>query len=155
MKDSRQLITDISFQDDSSSSPDRDKEEQQSVQDAKGATVSVGNVVRVCVPNLQAHQIQSNFYGSFDPNTKEFIAVVVNDDDDNSSDELSSGSSPKALILPVGLRGEVTKVYTAANLSANFPIQVKFTPGQHVGEEGYDAPSAFVMHLASNEVEVV
>jgi hypothetical protein len=39
-------------------------------------------------------------------------------------------------------------------ISANFPVQVKFQPGEHV-EEGYDAPMPFLMHFLPEELECI
>jgi hypothetical protein len=106
-----------------------------SVQDGQGRPITVGTIVRIAVDGLKAYQIAPKGQGSYNAQ-KEFVA----------------GS--KYLVLPVGLRGVVQKVYDIDNVSANFPVQVKFEPGQHT-EEGFDPPTAFLMHFLEAEVECV
>ena len=61
----------------------------------------------------------------------------------------------KNLVLPVGMRGVVTKVYDSEGaVSSNLPVQVKFVPGQHV-EEGFDPPVPFLMHFETFEIDAV
>lgn len=114
------------------------------VLDAKGNTVTVGAVVRVAVNGLEAYQILPKAKGSFNEN-KEFVP-------DTDDDTRPVGR--KCLLLPVGMCGVVTKVFNVDEVSANFPIQVKFQPGSYT-EEGYDPPAAFLMHFDNNEVELV
>ncbi len=113
------------------------------VLDAKGQVVTVGAVVRVAVGGLEAYQISPKAKGAFNEK-KEFVP--------DTSESLPIGR--RCLLLPVGLRGVVNKLYNVDEVSANFPIQVKFTPGSHT-EEGYDTPAAFLMHFDTHEVEVV
>lgn len=110
------------------------------VLDATGQTVTVGDVVRVAVEGLEAYQISPKAKGSFNEK-KELVP--------DTSDPIGR----RCLKLPVGLRGVVTKLYDVDEVSANFPIQVKFQPGINT-EEGYDAPAAFLMHFESHEVEI-
>ena len=113
------------------------------IKDKNGEMIGVGSVIRVAVENLKAHQVPAKAYGSFNED-KEFVPA----------DEGVSRSG-KNLILPVGLRGVVSKVYNTEDISANLPIQVKFTPADKGGndEEGYDPPVAFMMHFNPREVE--
>ena len=114
------------------------------VHDAQGKQFVEGTLVRVCAEGLKAFQIAPKGRGSFDDNKK-----FVPDDCKDTPMGL------KYLLLPVGLRGTVTKVYeNQLEVSANFPVQVKFSPGEYT-DEGYDAPQAFLMHFAANELEVV
>jgi hypothetical protein len=65
------------------------------------------------------------------------------------------GRAKNCLILPQGIRGVVTKLYDKnSSLSANFPVQVKFSPGEYT-DEGYDPPVPFVMHFGLREIEAV
>ena len=106
--------------------------------DVNGKRVAVGMVVRMCKDGLRAFHVAKTAKGNFN-DAKDFIA-----------DETMN-----YLELPVGLRGVVTKVYEHEHeVSANFPIQVKFEASQYI-EEGYDSPGKFLMHLDSAEVEIV
>eukprot|EP00527_Entomoneis_sp_CCMP2396_P006139 CAMPEP_0198143950 /NCGR_PEP_ID=MMETSP1443-20131203/11964_1 /TAXON_ID=186043 /ORGANISM="Entomoneis sp., Strain CCMP2396" /LENGTH=195 /DNA_ID=CAMNT_0043807259 /DNA_START=211 /DNA_END=798 /DNA_ORIENTATION=- len=105
--------------------------------DANGMEFAVGNVARVCKKNVKAYQVPKSGKGSFNKN-KEFVP-----------DEES-----KYLILPVGLRGIITKLYNVEEVSANFPILVKFVPGE-LTDEGYSTPVKCLMHFSPNEVECV
>lgn len=108
--------------------------------DKNGKEISVACVVRVCVDGLKAYQINAKGQGMFDEK-KIFVPDV-------------SDSKKKCLALPMGLRGTVTKVYDENVVSANLPIQVKFTPGMNT-EEGFDVPTALLMHFTAEEVECV
>ena len=105
--------------------------------DNNGAEFLVGNIARVSMGNIKAHQVSKSGRGWFSEN-KEFVSDV----------------SMRHLDLPVGLRGTITKVYNVDEISANFPVQVKFVPGEHT-EEGYSAPCSFLMHFRPDEVECI
>ena len=109
--------------------------------DNNGNEFQVGGVVRVCAKDLRQFQIPPKGAGRYN-DSKEFVP------DESKSDKRSN------LTLPVGLRGTITKLYQQAELSANYPLQVAFAPGQHV-EEGYDPPVAFTMHFMATEVECI
>jgi hypothetical protein len=111
------------------------------VLDKNGKEFTVGCVVRVCSDGLKAFQINAKGQGSFDGD-KKFVPDV------------SDSGKKKFLLLPIGLRGTVTKVYDESIVSANLPIQVKFVSGEHT-EEGYDTPSTFLMHFTPTEVECI
>lgn len=98
----------------------------------------VDSIVRVAVPGLKAYQVNKSGFGTYDSN-KSFVY----------------DAGLKYLILPEGLRGKVTRVYDENVIAANFPILVKFTPGEHCSEEGYDVPVPFTMHFLPEEVECV
>jgi hypothetical protein len=137
------LIADIT----SDASDDRKQAAADAIVDASGKPVAAGNVVRVCVDGLKAYQISQAGQGSFHPVTKAFVPVDV------ETDTLPKGK--RGLMIPVGLRGVVTKVYQEDDaVSANIPIQVKFVPGQYLEEE-LDSPAPFVMHFLSHEVQIV
>ena len=110
------------------------------VVDQKGNEFKVDSVVRVAIDGLIAYHINSKGQGSYD-DKKEFIPD-------------KSDSKKKFLLLPIGLRGRVKKVYDEDVISSNLPILVIFTPGENT-EEGYDAPTKFLMHFTPFEVEVV
>lgn len=117
-------------------------ERQLTIDDKNGDSISVGCVVRVAAENLKAYQVPAKGYGKFNEN-KEFVPATAGGERET-----------KSLLLPVGLRGVVAKVYNVEAVSSNFPIQVKFTPGENT-DEGYDPPVAFLMHFGSREVECV
>lgn len=110
--------------------------------DAKGQEVKIGTVVRVVVDHLKAYQVSLPGYGKYGPD-KKFVPVPP-----------GGPRGTKNLLLPVGIRGEVSKVYDVDDVSANHPIQVKFFPGKHV-DEGYDPPVPFIMHFSPEEIECV
>jgi len=111
-------------------------------QDKNGKDFVVGAIVRVTVENLKAFQVPPKGFGTFDEN-KNFVPA---------SDTVERGK--KNLAVPVGLRGVVNKVYDVDEVSANWPIQVKFMPSKNA-DEGYDPPVAFLMHFEPHEVECV
>lgn len=111
------------------------------VVDKNGEEFTVGSIVRVSVDGLKAFQINNKGQGWFDEN-KKFVPDV------------SESSKKKFLLLPIGLRGSVMKVYDENVVSANLPIQVKFNNGANT-EEGYDTPASFLMHFMPNELECV
>ena len=106
------------------------------------AGFEVGSVVRVVAKDLKAYQVPPKAYGSFDSD-KNFVPAP------EGGDRLTQN-----LKIPVGLRGVVNKIYDDNEVSANFPIQVKFVPGEHV-DEGFDTPVQFLAHFSPDEVEVV
>lgn len=113
------------------------------VVDPNGRAFAVGAVVRVCIEDMRAYQVNPKFHGSFDKD-KKFVS--------QASKTASSGRT--YLAVPIGMRGTVTKVYDENVISANLPIQVKFEPGKNI-DEGFDPPCAFLMHFTSSEIEVV
>eukprot|EP00567_Pseudictyota_dubia_P006929 CAMPEP_0197453948 /NCGR_PEP_ID=MMETSP1175-20131217/36494_1 /TAXON_ID=1003142 /ORGANISM="Triceratium dubium, Strain CCMP147" /LENGTH=199 /DNA_ID=CAMNT_0042987385 /DNA_START=110 /DNA_END=709 /DNA_ORIENTATION=- len=115
----------------------------QTVEDSNGNEFSEGVVVRV-LTSEKAYQVPAKGWGTFDLDNKDFIPAPG---------DVSERES-RCLVVPVGLRGVVTKVIRLNNLSASLPVQVKFMPGKY-NEEGYDAPVAFLMHFRSSELEVV
>lgn len=113
-------------------------EEVAQVKDANGKVFEIGCDVRVVADNMKAFQVSPKGRGYFN-DQKEFVPV-------------EEGPPSKYLLLPVGLRGTVTKVYNVDEISANFPVQVKFTPGS--GGD-YDPPVTFLMHFECDEIECV
>jgi hypothetical protein len=111
----------------------------EALMDNQGQEFSVGAVVRVAQAGLGAFQVPPKARGCFDTDTKQFVAA----------------KGDKSLSLPVGLRGVITKIYDPnAGISANYPVQVKFAPDEYT-EEGYSAPTMFLMHFMPHEIECV
>ena len=110
------------------------------VLDAKGNEFLVDSVVRVSIDGLKAYHINSKGQGVYN-DKKEFVPDT-------------SDTKKKCLLLPIGLRGTVRKVYDEDVISSNLPILVVFSPGENT-EEGYNAPTKFLMHFTPFEVEVV
>jgi hypothetical protein len=113
----------------------------QVLEDKSGKEITMGAVVRVCTDGLQAFQIAPKGQGSYDE-SKQFVPLP------------KGSTTGKYLIVPAGLRGVVTKIYDMEVISANFPVQVKFQPGEHL-EDGYEAPMAFLMHFLPEELECI
>jgi hypothetical protein len=118
------------------------------VKDKKGNVFQVGGIVRIVRENLKAYQVPPKGYGSFDSDTKKFVPLL------SDTAALPTSRAKKNLVLPVGIRGTITKIYERKDVSANLPIQVKFTPGENL-DEGYDPPVPFSMHFQPMEVECV
>ena len=110
------------------------------VTDKNGKLLSVGDVVAVA-QDTKAYQVAPEGRGHFDDHQR---FVPLSDD---------SGRASRHLLVPAGIRGVVSKLIVEAQLSANFKIQVTFTPGAACNEGGYDPPVPFVMHFGSSEVE--
>jgi hypothetical protein len=113
----------------------------QVLEDKSGKEITTGAVVRVCTDGLTAFQIPPKGQGSFDE-SKQFVPTP------------KGSTTGKYLIVPAGLRGIVTKLYDMEVISANYPVQVKFQPGEHV-EEGYETPMPFLMHFLPEELECI
>jgi hypothetical protein len=113
----------------------------QVLNDKSGKEITSGAVVRVTVEGLKAFQIAPKGQGCYD-SAKQFVPTP------------KESTTGKYLIVPAGLRGVVTKIYDMEVISANFPVQVKFQPGEHV-EEGFEAPMAFLMHFLPEELECI
>jgi hypothetical protein len=114
------------------------------IPDHKGNAIGVGSIVRVVVSGIKAYQVQPKGFGSFS-------------EDGTFCPAEKSGASrgTKNLQLPIGLTGIVTKIYDEENhVSANHPIQAKFTPdAPHV--EKYNPTVPFLMHFSPQELECV
>ncbi|KAG7362760.1 hypothetical protein IV203_026120 [Nitzschia inconspicua] len=112
---------------------------KQSIQvlDKDGKEISEGAVVRI-TKTTKAYQVPLNARGKFNDN-KEFVPAL-------------NGEESKYMIVPEGMCGVVTKVYVQANLSANYKVLVKFTPGDECNKRGFDPPVQFQMHFSGKEV---
>jgi hypothetical protein len=126
------------------------------INDRNGRPIEVGNVVRI-VKVLKAYHVPAKARGSYDVQTKQFVPI----------DATTASRIDQNLVLPIGFRGIVSKVYRDSgedglDISANFPIKVQFTPGQNLDntnnddddDDGYDPPIAFSMHLDPMEIEI-
>ena len=80
-------------------------------------------------------------YGQFDT-TSEFIP----------QDKSTISRATSCLVLPVGLRGEVTKIYNTNEWDRTHPILVNFKAGE---ESSFNLLKAFSLHVDANEVEVL
>jgi hypothetical protein len=116
-------------------------QENARVLDQNGNEITVGTVVRL-KKERKAYQVPAKGHGRYNDD-KEFVPIT---------DGAPRGE--RNLLLPVGMRGVVTKVYLSDNLSANFPVQVQFSPGEYC-EGGYDPPVPFQMHFDLTEVEAI
>lgn len=116
--------------------------------DVNGKVFVEGAVVAIA-PNTQvkAHQVPKDAYGSFNPDTREFVPA----------DESNLSRSASCLVLSEGIRGEVTKVYNVNEWDRAYPILVQFREGldRKESEGGYILPKAFMMHFSANEIVVV
>mmetsp|Transcript_24083 Transcript_24083/g.33660 ORF Transcript_24083/g.33660 Transcript_24083/m.33660 type:complete len:181 (-) Transcript_24083:118-660(-) len=119
-----------------------EEEKTPAPKDKNGIDFVVGSVIRVTAENVKAFQVPPKGFGTFDE-SKAFVPAS------NTGER-----GLKNLALPIGLRGVVTKVYDIDEVSANWPIQVKFMPGKNT-DEGYDPPVAFLMHFEEHELECV
>ena len=93
--------------------------------------------------SIKAFQVAASGRGSFDGST--FVPLEETDD---------TPRNDKCLIMPVGFRGTVTRVYDVDEFDANHPIIAKFMKGDAMGGE-FEPPITFLMHFDENEVEVV
>jgi len=130
----------ITFQEEGTST--KFESDHNTIVDRNGREFTVGAIARIVVDNLKAYQVSVKGQGSYNEK-KEFVPL--------DTEQTEKG---RYLVLPVGIRGTITKVYNVDEVSANFPIQVKFEPGKNT-DEGYDPPVPFVMHFLEQEIEVV
>lgn len=108
--------------------------------DSNGKEFEVGKVVRV-VSDFKAYHVGKKGFGTFDPETKEFVPAPE-----------AGERGKKCLSVPAGLRGVVTRVYDLDDLDASQPILVKFVKDENA-DEGYAPPLTFLMHFDNHEVE--
>jgi hypothetical protein len=113
------------------------------LKDIKGNELKVGSIIKVATAGLKAYQVNLKGQGSFLDG--KFIP----------SPEGPTPRGRRNLELPVGMRGIVQKLYDVDDVSANFPVQVKFEPGKYNDDEGVDPPISFLMHFATSEIEAV
>ena len=112
--------------------------------DINGKEISVGSLIAIASTSnpIKAHSVHESNYGQFDPISQEFIP----------QDKSTMTRATSCLVLPVGLRGEVTKIYNTNEWDRTHPILVNFKTGE---ESGYNLPKAFSLHVDANEVEVL
>lgn len=112
--------------------------------DSQGNEILVGTVVQIVVPGLKAYHVKGKGFGLFEHGS--FVPLEISE---------STGGRAKYLLLPVGMRGVVTKVFDVEGaVSSNLPVQVKFVPGEHV-VEGLDPPVLLSMHFDPSEIVAV
>mmetsp|Transcript_23002 Transcript_23002/g.35476 ORF Transcript_23002/g.35476 Transcript_23002/m.35476 type:complete len:189 (+) Transcript_23002:136-702(+) len=110
--------------------------------DPNGKEFVEGSVVRV-IKSLKAYHVPPKLFGGFDEVTKVFIP----------GPEVGNRGS-KCLVVPVGMRGRVIRVYDVEDLGPAHPVVVIFEPGENA-DEGYETPLQFKMHFDTFELEVV
>ena len=88
-------------------------EEVTTVEDRQGNTIGVGSVIRIAVDKLKAYQVPAKGQGLFNDN-KEFVPAPQD-----------SPRGSRNLVLPVGLRGEVTKIYDVEQISSKLSSRVE------------------------------
>ena len=125
--------------------------------DVKGHTFITGCTVSVITDMINAHSVPKTSYGTFHSTTGEFIP---RDDNDNTATDVVKNTRKTAcLVLPIGLRGTVERVYDANTWDRARPIVVKFSMGYDRTEEDgglrYNIPKEFRMHFDATELEIV
>ena len=112
--------------------------------DINGKEISVGSLIAIASTSnpIKAHSVHEANYGKFDSTSQEFIP----------QDKSTMSRATSCLVLPVGLRGEVTKIYNTNEWDRTHPILVNFKAGE---ESGYILPKVFSLHVDANEVEVL
>ena len=114
--------------------------------DANGNVISPGAIVQIATANIKAYAVPKDIHGSFDPTTNKFIP----------QDETNITRKTSCLILPIGLRGTVSKIYNTNEWDRTHPLLVQFTAGDDREEgDGFHCPKAFTMHFDADEIEVL
>ena len=118
---------------------------QTKITDQNDAEFEVGNIIQTR-KELKAYHVGNKGYGRFgDDGTFEPL--------DLEKTELLSRSD-KCLVIPIGFRGVVTRVYNTEHYDASQPIVAKFFAGDRKGGK-FAPPLDMTMHFVTNEVEVV
>jgi hypothetical protein len=137
--------------------------------DINGQTFTPGRTVSVVTDSIHAHSVPKSSYGTFHVTTGEFIPRDAGTDNDNTTDggggtTTSTTRKTACLVLPLGLRGIVERVYDTNTWDRARPIVVKFNMGYDrtiAEEEGrgsdvrYNIPKEFRMHFDATELEIV
>ena len=112
--------------------------------DINGKEISVGSLIAIASTSnpIKAHSVPPIMYGQFDHTSQEFIP----------QDKSTMSRATSCLVLPVGLRGEVTKIYNTNEWDRTHPILVNFKAGE---ESSFNLLKAFSLHVDANEVEVL
>jgi len=108
-----------------------------------GKEISVGSLIAIASTSnpIKAHSVPPIMYGQFDT-TSQFIPQDIS----------TMSRATSCLVLPVGLRGEVTKIYNTNEWDRTHPILVNFKAGE---ESSFNLLKAFSLHVDANEVEVL
>lgn len=123
--------------------------EPEKVIDQNGVEFTADCTIQTC-SELKAYHVSKKGFGSFDEESKSFVAL-------EGFDDVKLGDIPRAhrcLTIPKGMRGTVKKVYDMSEFDATAPIIVRFEANDALGGD-YVPPVTFLMHFEANEVEVV
>ena len=107
--------------------------------DKNGVEFKEGSVVQIIKKGIPCYQMPAEAWGSYED--KEFVAAPPD-----------GPRATRKLVLPMGMKGTVSKVYTKNNLSANFRVLVQFSPDD---DNDFVPPVPFSAHLGSKEIECV
>lgn len=124
-----------------------------------------GCTVSIVTDTINAHSVPKSSYGSFHLTTGEFIPRH----DENDNTDVGGGGTTTTtrktacLVLPIGLRGIVERVYDANTWDRARPIVVKFNMGydREVQEDGvttprrFNIPKEFRMHFDATELKII
>lgn len=114
--------------------------EKEVLKDSQGKEIVEGSTVQVSAAGLQAFHVNKKAHGSFN-DEGQFVPTVD-----------AKKRKDKALILPIGMRGVVTRIYDIDEISSNLPVRVVFEPND---DEKWSPPLKFIMHFDTNEIECV
>ena len=131
---------------DATESKNAQQPEEKIQTDANGNVISPGSIVQIATANIKAYAVPKDIHGSFDPTTNKFVP----------QDETNITRKTSCLILPIGLRGTVSKIYNTNEWDRTHPLLVQFTAGDDREEgDGFHIPKAFTMHFDADEIEVL
>ena len=94
---------------------------------------------------MKAYQSRKKGYGSYEGTT--FVPLDM-------EKEGGVTRADKCFVIPMGLRGIVSKVYDLDEFDASQPIVAKFIAGDSMGGK-YEPPITLLMHFHVHELEVV
>jgi hypothetical protein len=114
--------------------------------DDKGTEFTVGCIIET-TKEVKAFQIARKAYGRFSEEDGSFIPLEY----ENLSEV---PRFEKCLVMPVGFRGTVTRVYDIDEFDATQPIIAKFFEGETC-EGDFAPPMTFMMHFDTPEINVV
>ena len=137
-----------SFFADATESKNAQQPEEKIQTDVNGNIISLGSIVQITKANIKAYSVPKDIHGSFNPTTNKFIP----------QDITKKSRKTNCLILPIGLRGKVSKIYNTNEWDRTHPIMVKFNAGDDREEEDnglFHIPKAFMMHFDADEIEVL
>lgn len=123
--------------------------------DVNGLTFTPECTVSVVTDTINVHSVPKSCYGTFHLTTGE---LIPRDDDNTTADKGTRKTA--CLVLPIGLRGIVERVYDANTWDRARPIVVKFSMGydRTAAEDGgvrFNIPKEFRMHFDATELKIV